>query len=310
MESSPHIDSAKAMPLFWRVRRFFRICWDSIDFLSSNESYTWASAIAFNSLITFFPLLIFSQAFLREFGHPDIADHMLNVFRGYFPVSTDFIIRNIRAASANMDAASVFSVFIVAITAIGIFPPIEIALNRVWRVERDRHWMVSWVLSYVMTFACTLLAAIPVMLSWWLGEAIRTIIFFVSDPAIFLWINRAVFRLIAIPFTVAVFFVCYWILPARKMHLHEALPAAIFTGIVWEIGREVYALAIPLFDFEEYYGPFFISVSLVTFALFSALLMLFGAYLTSRDLLPRSVPIKKVYGYLKRKRERPPEPQP
>lgn len=279
-------------PSLWgRAKRIAGILFRAVDFLMSNEVYTWASAIAFNSLITFFPVIILIHALLRNTGQPELSEHVLFVVRDYLPLSQDFITGTLRSASLKLGHVTWVSSLIVLVSAVGIFVPVEIALNRIWNVERGRHWSVSLGIAYGLTFSLSMIFVVPVVVSWAFGALIRLLLFFL-DPGsgVFLLLETAFLRVMAVPVTILVFAICYWVLPARKMSAREVLPAAIFTGVAWELGRYVYRAAVPFLDMKQYYGAFFVSVTLVTFALFSAMLMLFGAYLTSQELLPREIP--------------------
>jgi uncharacterized BrkB/YihY/UPF0761 family membrane protein len=52
-------------------------------------------------------------------------------------------------------------------------------------------------------------------------------------------------------------------------------------GILWEVAKYVYILALPYLDFRSVYGPFAVSVGLITWAFISGLLLLGGAYVSA-----------------------------
>ena len=53
--------------------------------------------------------------------------------------------------------------------------------------------------------------------------------------------------------------------------------AAVVTGILWELAKYAYVLALPWLNFQDVYGPFSISVTLMFWAFLSGLLLLGGA---------------------------------
>jgi uncharacterized BrkB/YihY/UPF0761 family membrane protein len=59
------------------------------------------------------------------------------------------------------------------------------------------------------------------------------------------------------------------------------VPTAITVGIVWEIAKHLYILALPWLDFPHVYGPFYISVGLMMWAFLSGLLLLAGAHFSA-----------------------------
>ena len=264
---------------------------EAVDFLLANETYTWASAIAFNALLSFFPLFVLLQVLARQAGLPGLSEHLLFVVGDYMPVSRGFVVRSLRATAGGWSSVTFLAAAIVAFSSVGIFVPIETALNRIWRVARERHWTASLFLAYGLTLGCLVLFAVPVSISWVFSEILGHVLFFLPpEHAVLFWTETVFLRALSLPFTVAAFALAYYALPARRMTRREVLPPAILAGVLFEILRLAYKFALPLFDFETYYGAFFVSVTLVTFALFAAMILLFGAYLTARDLIPDYLP--------------------
>jgi membrane protein len=59
------------------------------------------------------------------------------------------------------------------------------------------------------------------------------------------------------------------------------LPTAIVMGLLWELAKYLYILALPHLNFKEVYGPFYVSVGLMMWAFISGLLLLAGAYVSA-----------------------------
>jgi membrane protein len=81
--------------------------------------------------------------------------------------------------------------------------------------------------------------------------------------------------------SIAIFFLIYWALPNGRISPRGVLPAAIVMGLLGELAKYLYILALPWLDFKEVYGPFSISVTLIIWAFISTLLLLGGAHLTA-----------------------------
>ena len=59
------------------------------------------------------------------------------------------------------------------------------------------------------------------------------------------------------------------------------LPAAVIIGLCSEILKFLYLLALPWLNFQEVYGPFALSISLMFWAFLSGMLLLAGAYISA-----------------------------
>ena len=83
--------------------------------------------------------------------------------------------------------------------------------------------------------------------------------------------------------SIAVFFLIYWLLPNGKVPARAVLPAAVVMGLLSEVLKYAYIVALPRLNFQEVYGPFALSVSLMFWAFLSGLLLLAGAHLSARQ---------------------------
>jgi uncharacterized BrkB/YihY/UPF0761 family membrane protein len=61
------------------------------------------------------------------------------------------------------------------------------------------------------------------------------------------------------------------------------LPAAVVMGLLSEGLKYAYILALPWLNFQEVYGPFALSVTLMFWAFLSGLLLLAGANLSAEQ---------------------------
>jgi uncharacterized BrkB/YihY/UPF0761 family membrane protein len=52
-------------------------------------------------------------------------------------------------------------------------------------------------------------------------------------------------------------------------------------GVLWTVAKYLYILVLPRLDFRAVYGPFEVSVGLITWAFISGLLLLGGAYVSA-----------------------------
>ena len=83
--------------------------------------------------------------------------------------------------------------------------------------------------------------------------------------------------------TIAIYFLIYWLLPNGKVPVRAVLPAAIATGLLSEAAKYIYILLLPWLNFQEVYGPFSISVTLIFWSFWSGMLLLGGAYLSAAE---------------------------
>jgi len=95
-------------------------------------------------------------------------------------------------------------------------------------------------------------------------------------------VGFVVMKAFAIVASITIFFLIYWLLPNGKVPARTVMPAAVVMGILSEALKYAYILALPRLNFQEVYGPFALSVSLMFWAFLSGLLLLTGAQLSAQ----------------------------
>jgi len=134
-----------------------------------------------------------------------------------------------------------------------------------------------------LAFACGILALISIALS--AGNAVLLhFLAFGHD----IWLVRVLGFLTAKVFatitSMAIFFLIYWLLPNGKVPPRAVMPAAVTMGLLSEVLKYSYILALPRLNFQEVYGPFALTVSMMFWAFLSGLLLLTGAHLSAQKI--------------------------
>ena len=102
-----------------------------------------------------------------------------------------------------------------------------------------------------------------------------------TDNIVFNLVTGAVLRFFGGIASILLFFLIYWVLPNRKVPAMAVLPTAIVIGVLWEVAKYLYVLALPRLDFGAVYGPFRVSVGLMMWAFLSGLMLLAGAHFSA-----------------------------
>ena len=255
----------------------------TVRYLFSPEVHVYASSIAANTLLSFFPftliMLTVCQRWLRWEGGFQVT---LQLLRANLPTSADFVIRNLVVLTHGHRRLQVMSVAALLFTASGVFLPLEIALNKVWSIKRNRSYLHNQGVSFLLGLTLSLLAFSAILviagaesLAKVPGGWIST-----SGPAAIVW--RGLLEAVLLPCMVGIFFVTYYVLPNGKVPAGPLFSAALVAGLVTEAGKFIYHATLPLFKFREVYGPFALSVTLLFWAFLGALVLLSGAHLSAR----------------------------
>ena len=277
---TPALKAAKAAPVesggTWeQVKALGR-------YMTHTEVHTYAFSVAAQVILSLFPFIVLLLTIARRVFH---SERMVNVvgdmMSHFLPSNQDFVMRNMRYIAYTHTQVKLFSVFMLLVTATGVFLPLEVALNSVWGVKENRSYLKNQVVSLGLAAGVALLAMASVAMSA-AQQAVLTLLFFHhTDNFFFHWVARGFLGICAVGASIGLFFLIYWGLPNRKVPPRSVLPTAIVVGLLWEAGKYVYILVLPHLDFRAVYGPFEVSVGLMMWAFLSGLLLLAGAYVSA-----------------------------
>jgi membrane protein len=253
------------------------------------DVHTFAFSVAANAILSFFPFVVLLMTLIRRvFRSRVMSDLVIDLLRDYLPAGQDFVIRNLNAMVDSKHRVQFVSLIILLVTSSGVFLPLEVALNRVWRFENNRSYLGNQLMSFGLAFACGALALLSIALS--AGPvAFMELLFRGHGTGFVRLVGFLVMKIFAIAASIAIFFLIYWLLPNGKVPARTVLPAAIIMGLLSEALKYAYILAQPWLNFQEVYGPFALSVSLMFWAFLTGLLLLAGANLSAEEHLQRSL---------------------
>lgn len=277
-----------APPAFPRPRhRSPGLVISTVKYLMQTDVHTFAFSVAANAILSFFPFVVLMVTLIRRVFHSDV---MLTVIRDllhdYLPAGQGFVIRNVEAMVNARQRVQLFSLIMLLVTSSGVFLPLEVALNRIWHFDRNRSYLGNQVVSFGLALACGVLAMLSIAAT---AGIIAPFEWLLHGHLVTLsrWAGFLVMKVFAIAASIAIFFLIYWILPNGKVPPRGVLPVAIIMGLLSEALKQAYILALPWLNFQEVYGPFSISVTMMFWAFLSGLLLLAGAHLSAQEHLGR-----------------------
>jgi len=255
----------------------------TVKYLLRTEVHTFAFSVAANALLSFFPFVLLLMTLIRRVFHsPVMYGVVVQLLRDFLPAGQDFVIRNLTALVEARHRAQVVSLAILLVTSTGIFLPLEVALNRIWRFPNNRSYLGNQLIALGLAFSCGVLALLSIALTagniGYLEASLRG-----HGPLVVRLAGFLMMKMFAIFASIAIFFLIYWLLPNGKVPARAVLPTAVIMGLLSEALKYAYVLALPRLNFQEVYGPFALSASLMLWAFLTGLLLLTGAHLSARQ---------------------------
>ena len=211
------------------------------------EVHVFAFAVSAGLLLSFFPFLTVMLSICRY-----VLKWRAGVSAVYFALDDyfpdafgQFIRRNFDVTVASRGPVQVISLVLLFFTASGIFEPLEVALNRVWNCPKNRNYFKNQLVSLGLIFACGALMLFSTTLTALNNEFLTSIKIRQTAPAANL-IGLLIFKAAAIPMSMLVLFLIYWLLPNCKIKPARIVPAAIVVGLLLEVLKYINLWTWPL----------------------------------------------------------------
>ncbi len=265
--------------------QFIAICIDlTNEFLDKNGPQL-AAAIAFFGLFSLFPLFLALMSFLGFFLHTEgAASRLAEAIKILVPVSQDSLSDTLKVVVSTRHITGALGVAGLLWASTTVFGAIRKGINALWGIKRPRPFFHERFLDAAFTAGAGLLMMAPMALTagtGFFGDAWATTS---SQPSTSgnLGIGRLATYLSPAISLVAFMFL-YRYLPNTKVTFRDVWPGALLATFAFEAtkaGFLWYAGHFPIYN--ALYGPVGALAVLLTWAYVSALVLLYGAMVTSR----------------------------
>ena len=253
----------------------------SLRFLLETEVHVYAFAVSVNILISFYPFIVAMILVCRNVLHwPAAIDVIIKTVSDFFPADFGFnAAAYLRPASWHK--FSILSLCLLFFTANGIFTPLEVAFNRIWRAKQNRNFLWNQIISLGLIFICGTLVLFTVCIDTLNTQFLSNAL---GASGFTNLIQTVVLHLVALPITMLMIFLIYWLLPNCKIPVERLLPSAALVAILLQISEFVNLLTWPwLHDkLRADVPPFVQSISIVFWSFVATLIILAGAEWAAR----------------------------
>ena len=250
--------------------------------MAQTEVHTYAFSVAANTILSLFPFIVMMFTIARLVFHSQAMENAIaDMIRYFLPTGQEFVTKNMEIVAHARSGVQLASVVMLLISSTGVFLPLEVALNRVWGVTRNRSYLMNQLVSLGLAAGIGTIALLSVAVTAAQQSVLRILFFGHINNAGFVFVSHWLLQISAAVASVVLFFLIYWILPNRKLPVRAVLPTAIVAGLSWELAKMLYIAVLPWMDLHSVYGPFSVSVSLMLWAFITGLLLLAGAHFSA-----------------------------
>ena len=254
------------------------------DFLDKNGPHL-AAAISFYALFSLFPLVL---AFVSALGYflgsrflepqfaRDIADQV--------PVSSTFISNTLEGLVNARTVTGVASIVGLLLASTPVFGAIRKGVNAAWGIKQPRPFLQERLIDFLLVVGAGLLLVMSIFATTLLSfveEITRLLSPEATVNGDFILSLGGSFILALLTFLT--FLVLYRYLPNTRVTFREVWPGALLAAVAFEVAKNVFVWYVGTYpSYNVIYGSVGAIVALLAWVYLSALILLFGALLTSR----------------------------
>src|SRR6202167_2472357 len=117
-------------------------------YMAQTEVHTYAFSVAANAILSLFPFIVMMFTIARLVFHSAAMESAIaDMIRYFLPSGQQFVTKNMEIVAHAHSGVRVASVVMLLISSTGIFLPLEVALNRVWGVTKNRSYIMNQLVS-------------------------------------------------------------------------------------------------------------------------------------------------------------------
>jgi membrane protein len=252
-----------------------------IDFYNS-ENLTFASSIAFYSLLSMFPFVLLVLSFLSRFTLGQRNEQVLTIIARALPRQFDFVSTQIEGLASAPIQLTVLGTLLTLWASMGVFGALTSAVNHAWGVERPfgffKHKLVAFVMlmasGVLMMVALFLAGAVKVVEAPWFA----TVVYYAPALEGF---TSFLSRNSMTPIFILVVGLIYYFAPNARVRLRDVWFGAVLAGVLWRLAFLGFAWYVRDLSRFSVHGSVGAVVAFLLWIYVSAVILLYGVEVTA-----------------------------
>jgi membrane protein len=250
-----------------------------------------AMSLAYTTLLSLVPLLVFSFAILKGIGASADLHYILHQFFRPLGLASNQLTESLLEFVANMrgDVLGSLGLAFLAYTVITTIQKVDTSFNFVWRVQHARNFARRVAEYLSVMIAGPILLAVALGL---LGSALHSpTARWLDSIAPLAWAVTGIARVLPYVIVSAVFVFMYMFIPNIRVEARAAFIGGVTAGIVWAlVGKIFTSILVSSSTLVAIYSGFAIVLSTLIWVYLSWLILLLGATLAFYVQFPQYLP--------------------
>jgi membrane protein len=258
----------------------------------AGEISVQAMSLAYTTLLSLVPLMVFSFAILKGIGARSDLHFILHEFFRPLGSAANQLTESVMSFVTNMrgDVLGSIGLIFLTYTVLSTIQKVETSFNFVWRVDRPRSLARRFTEYLSVMIIGPILLAVALGL---LGSAAQSSVAQWLDSVAYLaWLFHALGRLLPYAIVAVVFTFMYAFVPNTRVELRAALIGGVTGGIIWALVGQVFTTVLYYSSqMMAVYTGFAIVLTTLIWVYLSWLILLIGAELAFYVQFPQYLPL-------------------
>lgn len=264
-----------------------RLLWQALRKFNDDEGFFLSSGIAFNILISLIPFIMLLLALVGTYLYSDqeVFNHIRAYSRDVAPSLDPKVMKTLMDVIQNRQIVGILGFIALLWISTWVFSSLRVAFTNVFRTEKNRGMLRGMVVDILMIFLVGILLLVSMILSPVVTflQSYQRQIPVAMGPTI-QWMLKYL-----LPFflTYCMSFLIYKIVPYKRVHIKTALQAALFTSLLWELAKHLFAwYVLHLGSYSIVYGSLSALAAFILWIYYSSVILVVGgefAYFLEED---------------------------
>jgi membrane protein len=275
-----------ALRVYGEIRLTLLAIWRGVVGVYRSDDLTFASSIAYYSLLSLFPFFLLMLSILGSVtSDPGDRAAILDFVFRYFPRQFEFVTTQLASMQDARIRLGVAGSLLTIWASMGVFGAITSAVNHAWGVDKSPSYLKHKLISFTMLVAASVLLLVGLLLvsainlfeaRWFANVAIESPYLSVLHHFAVRWLSTVVF--------IAVVGLIFYFVPNAKVRFRDVWVGAVMTGLLWRGALFGFSWYVrDLSRFNRIHGSIAAVVVFLFWIYISAVLLLYGVEVTAAN---------------------------
>ena len=259
--------------------------WRGVSGIYHSNDLTFASSIAYYSLLSLFPFFLLVLSILASVTDNDIdRASVLDFVLRYFPRQFEFVNTQLQSMQSASTRLGIFGSVLMVWAAMGVFGAITSAVNHAWGVEKQPSYLKHKLISFIMLVAASLLLLVGLLLvsAINVAEARWFAVIMTRAPGLLVLQGWAIKSASTVIFIFLVGLIFYFV-PNASVRFRDVWVGAIVTGLLWRVALAGFSRYVRDLNRFSVHGSIAAVVVFLIWVYISAVILLYGVEVTAAN---------------------------